>query len=121
MGSVIEKYLSEKNKNIRVITTVAVIITAILAIAGGYDFIRSNIWVPKVEVVSVNFDSGICVLRVRGEEKTLTGDDTVFAGGPWGVRFGTLTLNGDQHYHTVEMVKDGMVYKTLSTRSEITA
>jgi hypothetical protein len=116
MSTIVDKYLSEKNENIRLITTIAVIITAVLGIAAGYDFVRNNLWVPKVELISVDFETGTCQLKIRGDERTLIGDDTAFAGGAWGVRFGTLTIGGEQHYHTVEMVKDGMVYKTLATR-----
>lgn len=116
--TIVDKYLSEKNKNVRVLTIVAVVITSILAIIAGGEFILAH-WVPTLEIVSVDFQNGVCVLKIGSKQKTLIGDDTLFVKGAWGVRFGTTTGDDDdQHYETVELVKDGMVYHTLATRTE---
>lgn len=103
-----------KNKHIRALTTLAVIVTSILALTSGYNFIMNNFWVPTIEVIQVDYSNAYCMLKIGGKEKILSGDGTLYINGQWGVRFGTISLSTQPHYDAVELVKNGMVYKTLA-------
>lgn len=115
----IDHFLQKSDKHVRLLSTIAIIITSGLAIAGGYSFYKSNIWKPKVKISSVDFDNGQAHLNINGRNMILYGNSVLNAGSVWGVRFGT---NGDSNtnlsfYDNIELIKNDMVYEILKTKT----
>lgn len=108
---VIEKLLEKYRKHVKALSTIAIIITSSIAIAGGYLWYRSNIWKPSIEIISVDFPNAVCHLLINGKEKTIYGNATLAAGASWGVRFGTTQIGDIYQYDTIELVKEDMVYE----------
>lgn len=117
-GDNIEKYMVKYGNHVKVISTIAIIITSVIAIGGGYIWYRSNLWKPKVEVINVDFEKAIAQLLVNGKEKTLYGNSILAAGGEWGVRFGTTDLSMYNTYDSIELVKNNMVYNIYTTNKK---
>lgn len=110
-NQLLEKVLNKNATTVRVISTVALVITSLIAIAGGYVWLHSNVWKPNVEIVSVDFNNAVCHLIINGTEKTLYGNATLAAGASWGVRFGTTQSGMTDVYNTIELVKEDRVYE----------
>jgi hypothetical protein len=115
-SEVIEKYLEKYNSHVKLLSTLAIIVTSAIAIAGGYAWYKSNLWQPTVTVTSVDFTTAVAELVINGRAVTLYGNDTMAAGGTWGVAFGTTSL-GSTQYDTIQLIKNGMVYDVLNTKS----
>ncbi len=92
-------------------STVAIIVTSLLGIAGGYVWYKSNLWKPKVQIISADFKNAVCKLNINGTERMLYGNATLAAGGQWGVRFGTTDAGPIDQYNTIELVRDDRVYE----------
>lgn len=117
--SVIENLLDKYSKHVKALSTIAIIITSSIAIAGGYVWYRSNIWKPTIEIISVDFTNAVCHLLINGTEKTLYGNSTLAAGATWGVRFGTTSQAGNEYsYDTIELVKDDRVYEIYKVHDQ---
>lgn len=89
---------------------VAGISAAIVAIFSLWTFYKNNIWHPKVEVKSVDFQKGIAELEINGKPKTIKGDSPYAIGFDWGIKFGyTFKGNGKRVYDRIEILKKGQV------------
>lgn len=118
VNSKIDYFLSKSDKHVKLLTTVAIIITSALAIAGGYSFYKSNIWKPKIVINSVDFDNGKAHLNINGRDIVLYGNSVLNAGSVWGVRFGTNgNDNNSSYYDNIELIKNDMVYEILKTKT----
>lgn len=113
----IEKVLNKNASTVRAISTVALIITSLIAIGGGYIWFYTNVWKPRIEIISVDFDKAICQLRINGKEKVLYGNAILSAGAGWGIRFGTTQTGDIERYNTVELVKEDRVYEIFKINS----
>ena len=100
----------DKTKN--TLLQVATLVGAITVIAGGYAFFKYNIWKPNVQLISVDFDKGIAVVKFRNKEITVYGNATMLLGGDWGVQLGS----SNSKYDRVELVKKGMVYDYIKIK-----
>ena len=114
-----KNYLEKYDTGVKILSTVAIIATSVLALAGAHAYYKNFIWRPKVYVLSVDFDAGIATLTVNGKNRILYGNATIYAGAEWGVRFGTINNNENiTTYDTLEIVRKGLVMDTLKIRQE---
>lgn len=111
----VSKYLNEENKYIKVLTVIGIIAVSTISIIQAIQFIQSNFWKPTITVKNVDFEKAIAQLTVNGNDQTLYGNTIMNASGDWGVQFGTTGAE-DQTYSTLELIKNGMVYKILQTK-----
>ena len=102
--------LSKTNERI---LRIAAIVGAITVIAGGYTFYLNNIWRPKIEIISVDFNSGIAKIKYKGKEIDLEGDAIYWLNGDWGIKFGNIQKSNGNFYDRIELVKKGMVVEYL--------
>lgn len=109
-NDIIEKTLEKYGNHVKALSTIAIVITSMIGIAGGYLWYRSNLWKPSIEVISVDFQNAVCNLLINGKEKILYGNSTLAAGANWGVRFGTTGTDNENFYDTIELVKEDRVY-----------
>ena len=100
------------------IIKVAAIVGAVTIIAGGYTWYLNNIWKPRIEVLSVDFDNGTAELKHKTKIIELEGDAVYWIDADWGLKFGTIIENGSANYDRVELLKKGMVVEYLK-RNEI--
>lgn len=113
----IQSYIGKYDSHVRLLSTIAIVITSGLAIAGGYSFYKSNIWKPKVLIKDVDFDNGEANLNINGRNIMLRGNSVLNAGGVWGVRFGTNGVDQTNYYESIELIKNDMVYEILKTKT----
>lgn len=83
--------------------------TIITAVGGAYAFWRSNIYRPKVKIASADYNKGVAALVINGKQKTLLDNQTLSAGGGWGVRF----ASDDEMPSRIELVKNDLVYNVI--------
>ena len=112
----IQSYLGKYDSHVKLLSTIAIIITSGLAIAGGYSFYKSNIWKPKVLIKSVDFDNGEAQLIINGRNIALRGNSVLNAGAVWGVRFGTNGQDQTNFYESIELIKNNMLYEILKVK-----
>jgi hypothetical protein len=106
----VKPYLS---KGTEILIKVAAVVGGLTAIAGGYAYYLNNIWVPKVEVVSVDFDNAKAEVLVGKRRIFIYGDATfsVTKIGDWGIRFGSS--KGINKYDRLELVKRLLVVQYI--------
>ena len=106
--------IPDLSKQLGTVGKVAAVILAVSAIAGGYAFYRNNIWHPKVTVVNVDWDNQTADLLISKKSKKLFGNSIIYAGGNWGIRFGTTKNIANR----IELVQDGLVRDVLKTNPD---
>lgn len=93
---------------------VAAVVGAITIIAGGYTWYINNVWRPKVEVTSVDFDAGKATFIYRGKEINIEGDAMYWLNGDWAVRLGNIREKDQKtYYDRIELLKKGYVVEYL--------
>lgn len=97
-------------KAMRMLSTTIVIAVGVSSVAGAWLVYKNHVWRPKVQVEGVDFNNGKATLLIKGKKKTLLGNSVVWAGGDWGVRFGSGI---DGKYNRIELIKAGMVHDIL--------
>jgi len=103
------------SKTTDTIIKIGAVVAAISAIAGGYSFYLSNIWIPTVKPTNIDYAKGSATITYKNVfGKTITaniyGDATFIVGGNWGVRLGTTNNGGSSKYDRIELTKGGMVW-----------
>ena len=106
-----DKISLQFSKTNEVIIKIAAAIGAVTVILGGYSFYINNFWTPKVEIISVDFKSGIAQVKHRKKVIDIYGDATfqISKSGDWGIKFGSNKGN----YESLQLVKKGMVVEYL--------
>lgn len=101
------------SKTSDVIIKIAAIVGAVTVIGGAYSYYLNNIWKPKVQIDSVDFEKGLASVRVGNTEYTIFGDATFLINnfGEWGIRFGTSKTRPG--YDRLELTKRMMVVEYL--------
>ena len=101
------------SKTSDVIIKIAAIVGAATILASAYAYYLNNIWKPDVEVVSVDFEKGVALVKIRDKEIYVYGDATFLINtiGDWGIRFGSS--RGNNYYDRLELTKRGMVVEYL--------
>jgi energy-converting hydrogenase Eha subunit A len=119
MISRITKYIDENNTYVKVLITIGVIAAAVASISSLVVTIP-NLIKPKIKIISVDYEDAVCTLTINGKERKLYGNSTVYAGGSWGIRFGTQIPSGqeDSSYDSIELVKDERVIDYLDKKPE---
>ena len=97
----------------QMIIKIAAVVGGVTVIAGGYTFYINNFWKPKIEIVSVDFNTGIAQFKHNDKVFSLDGDATYLLGGDWGLRFGTRMQDGVLKYDRIELLKKFMVVEYL--------
>ena len=102
------------SKTSDVLIKIAAVVGAITVFGGAYSFYLNNIWKPKVEIESVDFEKGLALVRVGDTQYTIYGDATFLINnfGEWGIRFGT-SRNRTSGYDRLELTKRMMVVEYL--------
>jgi len=119
------EYLKAENIKIRlsktneVIIKIAAIVGAVTIIAGGYTWWLNNIWKPKIEVLSVDFNKGKAQLKHKNKIIDLDGDSIFWINADWGVKLGSILGNSGAYYDRVELLKKGMVVEYLKRGEDI--
>jgi len=101
------------SKTSDVIIKIAAIVGAATVLAGAYTYYLNNIWKPDVEVLSVDFEKAVALVKVGGKEIYVYGDATFLINtfGDWGIRFGST--RGTNYYDRLELTKKAMVVEYL--------
>jgi hypothetical protein len=87
---------------------------ALLGLVSVYTFYINNVWHPKIEVKSVDYQKGIADLIVNGKPLILKGDSSYLIAQDWGIKFGyTFKGNGARVYDRIEVLKKGMVHSVI--------
>lgn len=86
---------------------------AVLGIVAVYNFYKNNLWEPKIEVLSVDYDKGIAKLMINGREFILRGDSSYLIGFDWGIKFGYTPKGASRQADRIEVLKRGMVHKVI--------
>jgi hypothetical protein len=106
--------ISSVERKIRPISRASSVLATLAGIGIAYVFFVNNIYRPSVSVVSVNYESGTAEIKVGNRQKTVYAGSILSVGliGEWGISFAG-TNNG---YDRLELVKNGMTYKVLTTK-----
>lgn len=101
------------SKTSDVIIKIAAIVGAATVLAGAYTYYLNNIWKPNVEILTVDFEKGVALVKVGEKEVYVYGDATFLINtfGDWGIRFGSS--RGNNYYDRLELTKKGMVVEYL--------
>jgi len=93
---------------------IAGVSTATLGLIGVYQFYKSNIWKPKVQVLSVDYPNGVAEVVIDGSPAKLKGDSTYMISNDWGIKLGyTYNMGNTRKYDRVEVLRNGMVVKIV--------
>ena len=96
-------YIKKTNNTI---IKIAVVVGTITAIAGGYLFFINNIWKPKIEVLSIDYDEGVAKIKSGKKVIDIYGDASFSIVGEWGIQFGSTK---DGIYDRLELTRKGLV------------
>jgi len=103
-----------KGKNLLLRT--AAIAAAIVTLGAAYTFFVNYIYVPKVEVLEVDFNKGTAKIQIKGLVNriiNIQGETLYQISGDWGVRLASTVVEGRGAYNRIELVRRGMVVEYL--------
>lgn len=101
-------------KTTNTIIQIAAVVGAITVIAGGYTWYINNIWKPKVEVISTDFNNGEAQFKYKDKIYKIDGDAVYWLNGDWGIRLGQTVVNSNLQYDRIELLKKNMVVEYLT-------
>jgi hypothetical protein len=107
------------SKGADVLIKTAAIAAAVTALGAGYVFVLNFVYKPSVEVLEVDFIKGTARIKVKGlfsKIITIDGDTIYGIIGDWGIRFGTLVVEGKTTYNRIELVRKQMVVEYLNKK-----
>lgn len=106
--------LESLNKQFDKLNKLAAVLTTIGVIGGAWYYYRTVLWMPVLNVVSVDWDKGIAQVRV-GTTKvyTLYKNQTLAIGGDFGIRFSGDT---DDSISRIELYKNFLTYKVIAKK-----
>lgn len=110
------------NRGTDVLIKAAAIAAAIVSLGAAYTFFLSYIYKPKVEVLEVDFTVGKARIRILGtfpQIIEIDGETTYGIAGDWGVRFGSITIDGLTKYNRLELVRKNMVVEYLNKPKKV--
>lgn len=103
-------------KGTDVLIKAAAIAAAVVSLGAAYGFFINFIYVPKVQVLEVDFGLGTARIKVVGLYSRIIeirGETIYQISGDWGVRLGSSVIGGESRYNRVELVRKGMVVEYL--------
>ena len=104
------------NKGTNVLIKVAAIGAAVISIGAAYTFFLSYLYKPKIEVVEVDFENGTAKMKISGffqDTIEINGETTYSIAGDWGIRLGSINIQGVTKYNRIELVRKNMVVEYL--------
>ena len=104
------------SKGTDVLIKAAAVAAAIVSLGAAYSFFINYFYVPKVEVVDVDFSVGTARIRILGLYPRIIeikGETIYQISGDWGVRLGSSLIVGETKYNRIELVRRGMVVEYL--------
>jgi len=104
------------NRGTDVLIKAAAIGAAIVSLGAAYTFFLSYVYKPKVEVVEADFSLGKARIRIVGifpQIIEITGETIYSIVGDWGIRLGSVSVDGVTKYNRVELVRKNMVVQYL--------
>lgn len=107
----VEKY-SKQLKLVNTIGTIALSIGAVITVSV---LAVNNFWHPKVSVTEVDYDKGLAVVEINGNQELLYVNSILSAKFGWGVKFG-LDMNNQPN--RVELLKDDKVRQILDVAQD---
>lgn len=107
-------YKFDLSKGEQGLLKIAAISTAILALVNILNFYKSNLWKPKVEVISVDYDNAIAELLVNGKKKIIKGESpysiSYIGNTIWSIKFGTSYIgSGIRVNDRIELLNNNSV------------
>ena len=87
--------------------------TALATIGTCYFLFMNNIWKPKVELLSVDYENGVAIISVNGVQAALYKNEKYAVGWGWSIQFGT---DYDKNVQRVELVKDDATHEVLNIK-----
>ena len=97
-----------------ILIKVAATIVAITAIANGYQFYINQLWKPKVEILSIDFNQGVLQFKFQGKTYQVYGDSNYFLAGDWSIQLGSTKLADGAKYDRIQLLKKGMVVEYIN-------
>ena len=107
------------SKGADILIKTAAIAAAVTALGAGYVFVLNYIYKPSVEILEADFVKGTARIKVKGlfpQIISIDGDTIYGIIGDWGVRFGTLLIDGKLIYNRIELVRKQMVVEYLNKK-----
>ena len=121
-GEQIDKLLNRFQSHLKLFAALTTIALCVIAVGNVWTFYENYIYVPTVSVVSFDFENIVAQILINNKTTcTLYGNDLLYVGGAWGIRFGTTGLASAGQYDTIELVKNGMVYNILQYKNPTVA
>jgi len=110
----IESGRSYFSKTSDVIIKVAAIVGAVTILAGAYSYYINNIWIPKVEILDVDFSKAFAKVKIGTREIYIYGDATFMLNtfGDWGIKFGSSKSSNT--YDRLELTNIWQMVKYLA-------
>lgn len=110
-----DEILNQISRRTSLLNKVVAVFGPIAIAIGGVLWYFNNVWRPKVNLVTVDYEKQTATLNINGKDRVLYAGSTISAGFGWGVRFGNSSYMND-NYDRVELVKNDLVYKTLNIK-----
>ena len=104
------------NRGTDVLIKAAAIGAAVVSLVAAYTFFLSYIYKPKIEVVEVDFAVGKARIKILGifpQIIEIVGETIYSIAGDWGVRLGSVNIEGTSKYNRIELVRKNMVVEYL--------
>lgn len=110
-----EEILHKFSQRTSFLNKIVAVFGPIAVVIGGALWYMNNVWRPKVNLVTVDYDKKTATLNINGKDRVLYAGSTVSAGFGWGVRFGKPSYM-NENYDRIELVKNDLVHKTLNIK-----
>jgi hypothetical protein len=110
------------SRGTNVLIKAAAIAAAVVSLGAGYTFFLSYIYIPKVEVLEVDFSIGKARLRILSlfpKIIEIDGETIYQIAADWGVRLGSVNVAGVTKYNRIELVRKNMVVQYLNKPKEM--
>lgn len=109
--TLVEKY----SQQLKLINTVGAIAISLGAVVTATVLIVNNFWHPKVTIVQVDYDKGLAVVEVNGNQQLLYVNSTLSGKFGWGISFG---YDINHKPNRIELLKDDKVRQILDVSED---
>lgn len=103
-------------KPLSILNVIVTSVTGIFVIWSAVQIYMTNIWHPKVEINSIDWERGIADLEVNGKQRTLFGDTELAGGWGWGFRFAKPPDDKSPGYDRIELVRGNQIYHIIEKK-----
>ena len=112
-------YKFDLSKGEEALLKVAAFSTAILAIVGILNFYKSDLWKPKVQFISVDYDNAFAELLINGKKKIIKGESpysiSYLGNTNWAIKFGASNIgSGIRINDRIELLNNNSVEEIIA-------